>query len=108
MCNGSRRQFTHCSSARTRRIWSSRGSCTSIQLLTPATNWVEALHQPPTGLTHADRIKWMCSKLRVVTPAWADEVAAIRNDALHEALFMDAPLGFEAHTGSNQNLTLVR
>ncbi len=48
------------------------------------------------------------------TPAWADyeapggaEVAAIRNDTLHEALFMDAPLGFAVHKeGGNQNLTL--
>ena len=74
-----------------------------------------ALHQPPRCLTHADRIDWMCSKLRVVTPAWADppafskaEVVAIRNDTLHEALFMDAPLGFAVHRGSstNRNLTL--
>ena len=74
-----------------------------------------ALHQPPRCLTHAGRIDWMCSELRVVTPAWADptatasgkaEVVAIRNDTLHEALFMNAPLGFVANTGSNQNLTL--
>lgn len=73
-----------------------------------------ALRQPPKRLKHADRIEWMCSQFNLVTPAWADptapdgaEVAAIRNDTLHEALFMDAPLGFAVHKeGSNQNLTL--
>ena len=73
-----------------------------------------ALHQPPRRLKHAKRIKWMCCQFSVVTPAWADptapggaKVAAIRNDTLHEALFMDAPLGFAVHGGStNQNLTL--
>ena len=77
----------------------------------------EELDPPPRCLTHAGRIEWMCSQFSVVTPAWADptatasgkaEVVAIRNDTLHEALFMDAPLGFAVHRGSstNRNLTL--
>ena len=78
-----------------------------------------ALHQPPMKKkdipTHAGRIAWMCRELGIAMPAWADpnattsgkaEVVAIRNDTLHEALFMDAPLGFAAHTGCKQNLTL--
>ena len=74
-----------------------------------------SLHQPSGHLTHADRIEWMCNRFSIATPAWADstasseaEVVAIRNDTLHEALFMDAPLGFAVYkdSGSNHNLTL--
>ena len=72
------------------------------------------LRQPPRYLKHADRIAWMCSQSNVVTPAWAKptalngtEVTVIRNDTLHEALYIDAPLGFAVHGGSTtQNLTL--
>ncbi len=67
----------------------------------------------PGDLPHARRIESMCSKIGVETPIWADptasgpEVVAIRNDTLHEALFMDAPLGFRgSQEGSNENLTL--
>jgi hypothetical protein len=52
----------------------------------------------------------------MTTPAWANpasadpkstEVSNIRNMTLHEALFMDEPLGFGLHgVGSNQNITL--
>ena len=74
----------------------------------------EELHPPPRGLTHAKRIKWMCDRFSIGTPAWAaptasgkTEVATIRNNTLHEALFMNAPLGFAVHGGStNQNLAL--
>ena len=69
----------------------------------------------PGDLPHARRIKSMCCKFGVETPMWADprvsgpEVVAIRNDTLHEALFMDAPLGFRARQeGSNENLTRLR
>ena len=67
---------------------------------------------PGGDLPRARRIKSMCSKIGVKTPIWADpatgpEVVAIRNDTLHEALFMDAPLGFRARQqGSYENLTL--
>ena len=54
-----------------------------------------ALHKPPKEkVRHADRIEWMCSKFSISTPTWASKVPALRNDTLHEALFMDAPLGF--------------
>ena len=72
----------------------------------------EELDPPPSRPTHTGRIKWMCDQFSIGTPAWADptasgktEVATIRNDTLHEALFMDAPLGFAVHKGST-NLTL--
>ena len=75
---------------------------------------IEVLRQPSKHLRQADRIKWMCRQFNLVTPVWADptapggaEVIAIRNDTLHEALFMDAPLGFTVYGGStNRNLTL--
>lgn len=72
------------------------------------------LHSPPRRPTHADRITWMCSLFGMATPAWADkgaagkaEIAVLRNDTLHEALFMGKPLGFALHgVGTNLNLTL--
>ncbi len=58
----------------------------------------------------------MCSHFKMTTPPWAvvqsgkrgsDEVAALRGETLHEALFMGQPLGFAVHgIGTNQNLTL--
>lgn len=71
--------------------------------------------QPPNGrITHAGRAAWLCERFGMEVPAWADpaapsgaEVAAIRNDALHEALYMGEPLGFALHgIGTSQNLTL--
>ncbi|MDE0120746.1 MAG: hypothetical protein OXS33_03315 [bacterium] len=61
--------------------------------------------------SHARRIKWMCKKYDVTTPAWAEpgnaEVAAIRNCTLHEALFMNEPLGFAGLAGGpSRYLTL--
>ena len=75
-----------------------------------------ALHRPQKHPKHADRIAWMCSQFRFEPPAWADptapggsEVAAIRNDTLHEALFMDAPLGFAVHgVSTNQSHILAQ
>lgn len=72
-----------------------------------------SLHPPPQRPTHADRIAWMCSLFGMPTPAWADknggraEIAVLRNDTLHEALFMGEPLGFALHgVGTDSNLTL--
>lgn len=63
----------------------------------------QALWPPGKYITHAERIEWMCGQLGVQTPSWADTavqgnttVSPIRNDTLHEALFMGAPLGFAA------------
>lgn len=50
--------------------------------------------------------------IRPSTLAWADpasaaEVASLRNETVHEALFMGEPLGVAIReTGTNQNLTL--
>lgn len=73
-----------------------------------------SLSPPQKHVPHADRIAWLCRLYGITPPAWADrsatgsaEVAVIRNDAVHEALFMDAPLGFALHgIGTDRNLTL--
>ncbi|WP_281972502.1 hypothetical protein [Ruegeria faecimaris] len=71
--------------------------------------------QPPNArIAHAKRAEWLCQLFDMNVPEWADssnsggaEIAAIRNDAVHEALYMDQPLGFGLHgINSNQNLTL--
>lgn len=77
-----------------------------------------ALTKAVTGLrgprAHAQRIKWTCDQLDVGTPAWAKSpgrddtvVSGLRNNALHEALFVDEPLGFAVHGGgTGENLPL--
>lgn len=72
----------------------------------------KAVKKPTKQISHASRVKWMCCAFGMPTPAWADpasgaEVAVLRNETLHEALFMGAPLGFAIHgMGTNQNITL--
>lgn len=69
---------------------------------------------PPKNLTHATRIAWMCDIFGIPIPPWADptavggaEIAALRNPAIHEALFVGEPLGFALHgMGESRNLTL--
>lgn len=64
--------------------------------------------------SHAARVSWMCGLFGMPVPEWADPgapsgavVAAIRNQTVHEALFMGEPLGFALHgVGTGQNLTL--
>jgi hypothetical protein len=66
------------------------------------------------SVKHADRVKWMCAKFGMATPDWADpsvtagpNVPSLRNATLHEALFMNQPLGFAVMgLGTNQNLIL--
>lgn len=60
---------------------------------------------PTCNISHAGRIQWMCQKFDIEIPAWANsqaksntEIADIRNDAIHEALYMDEPLGFAVRT----------
>ena len=68
----------------------------------------------PKSPKHPDRITLMCEQFGIKCPDWADpnapcgsEIAGIRNNTLHEALFMDAPLGFAVHGGdTNLNLPL--
>lgn len=72
-----------------------------------------AMIKPSGCVRHSERIEWMCIKLGMPVPAWAAssatgpaQVATIRNPAIHEALFMGAPLGFALHDRPGQNLTL--
>ena len=64
----------------------------------------KALRPPKGDPPYGKRIAWMCGELAIKTPAWAvsPSVSAIRNDALHEALFMGAPLGFAASQSGPQ------
>lgn len=72
----------------------------------------KAVKKPTMAVPHKGRVKWMCDAFNMPTPAWADptlgaEVAVLRNATLHEALFMDEPLGFALHgIRTSQNLTL--
>ena len=76
----------------------------------------ESLRRPARKLSHAARIEWMCNEFGIQTPAWAQtagaggggtEVSVLRNDALHEALYVDEPLGFALHgAAAGENVTL--
>ena len=69
----------------------------------------KALKACKRHVTHAARVDCMCKLFGMTAPGWADPaaLAALRNDAIHEALFMGLPLGFALHgIGTNQNLTL--
>ena len=76
----------------------------------------ESLRRPAGKLSHADRIDWMCDEFGIQTPAWAQttgtggggtEVSVLRNDALHEALYVGEPLGFALHgAAAGDNVTL--
>jgi len=76
---------------------------------------ISAEMQPPARRpTHAQRAAWLCQRFGMDVPTWADpavsggtQVADIRNNAVHEALYMGEPLGFALHgVGTSQNLTL--
>lgn len=58
---------------------------------------------------HDQRIRWMCDKYGIPLPDWAvseqgirSEISSVRNNAFHEGMFFDEPLGFEIY-GGNQN-----
>lgn len=80
----------------------------------------------PKGSTkpgsHAQRIEWMCTKFNLPIPTWAkikidspkkaSQISEVRNDAMHEALFFEEPLGFAVYGGNvspgNQGNTLLQ
>jgi len=62
---------------------------------------------PPRRLFHAHRLEWLCGQFGIQTPDWASpasrnstEVSLVRNDAIHEALFFEEPLGFAIYGGN--------
>ena len=64
---------------------------------------------------HGRRINWMCCNLGVLTPSWAcpdrrgrSEVSDIRNNTLHEALFLGEPLGYAGQWGGHSRKPHVR
>lgn len=73
-----------------------------------------SLHTAPPRLGYAKRVQWMCGLLGMAVPPWADpssasgpEAALLRNETVHEALFVGEPLGFAIHgVGTNRNLPL--
>jgi hypothetical protein len=73
-----------------------------------------SLNPPPPRLGYARRILWMCELFGMPVPTWADpaaasgpEAALLRNETVHEALFVGEPLGFAVHgPGTNRNLPL--
>lgn len=75
---------------------------------------LKEVRQLTSDIPHSRRVSWLCEELGIDVPIWASSgvgsattVSAIRNDAIHEALFMGEPLGFALHgIGDNQNLTL--
>ena len=74
----------------------------------------KALKNLTKSIPHSGRIDWMCNQFGLNLPGWAKQpvggsahVTGIRNPTLHEALFMDEPLGFAVHgKGAHVNLTL--
>lgn len=68
---------------------------------------------PNGNFRHKDRIAWLCGNFGMVVPTWGDAdsraqtVSSIRNPAIHEGLYLNAPLGFALHgVGTGENLTL--
>ena len=70
--------------------------------------------RPKASPKYNERIKWMCSELGIQAPSWARRVGGsravvpdLRNNALHEALFVDEPLGFAIYgINTGDNITL--
>ncbi|MCF0265489.1 hypothetical protein KW868_13625 [Acinetobacter guillouiae] len=63
-------------------------------------------------IPHKNRIEWMCNQFQIKVPDWAlvidknSEISSQRNDAMHEALFFDEPLGFAIYENINGNVIL--
>lgn len=61
-------------------------------------------------IKHDGRIEWLCKQFNILPPTWIKKqgkcskslLASIRNDAIHEALFFNEPLGFSVFGGNNQ------
>lgn len=74
----------------------------------------KALRCPKESEKYGKRIEWMCNELGVATPTWAraagngsSNISALRNNAVHEALFAGEPFGFAVRgDGMRGNLTL--
>ncbi len=63
-----------------------------------------------TNISHTARLKWMCEKFGIPVPDWAitnnknqSEISVVRNEAFHEALFFNEPLGFSVYSGNQHS-----
>jgi hypothetical protein len=63
--------------------------------------WGSMKGRKPTSVPHRKRLVTLCRELGTVTPTWIEDVVDSRNNALHEALFFDEPLGFAGFGGNN-------
>jgi hypothetical protein len=59
-----------------------------------------------TAGAHRERIAALCSAPGIPVPRWATRdmyinIVGVRNDAIHEGLFLEAPLGFRTYAGFN-------
>ncbi|HCE6930713.1 TPA: hypothetical protein N0H29_002633 [Pseudomonas aeruginosa] len=67
---------------------------------------LEVKEETKVHVPHARRIQWMCEKFATPIPEWAmsqagaSSLSTVRNDAMHEALFFDEPLGFSIYGGN--------
>lgn len=65
-------------------------------------------------VNHSQRIAWICNHLKIHLPVWASPsqsgesmLAGMRNDTIHEALYVGEPLGFALHgVGTGENIAL--
>ena len=65
-------------------------------------------------IDHNERVAWMCQLFDMKTPGWArselpsrSELSILRNEVIHEALYLKEPLGFAVQaSNSTQNLNL--
>lgn len=70
---------------------------------------IEAKEEAILRVPHARRIQWMCEKFDIPIPEWAKSkvgaspLSTARNDAIHEALFFDEPLGFSMYGGNKRD-----
>ena len=66
---------------------------------------------------HNERVEWMCKKLKIKVPDWAEckkkkgskkkysKLSVLRNKVFHEGLYADAPLGYNAY--KNKRMTSI-
>jgi hypothetical protein len=63
--------------------------------------------QPKKKVSHAERIAYLCEKLGLPVPWWADRnsafVARQRNETIHEGLFFGKPWGFSIWGGEKKS-----
>jgi hypothetical protein len=68
----------------------------------------KVVYRDPGNIPHYRRPEWLCEQFDIPVPSWAaasekaSEVAGVRNDTIHEALFFEEPLGFSLYGSSSE------